>query len=45
VTGTQFTNNVMEKGFYAPYYWSVEGNTVVWTNNRDYVTGALIAGP
>lgn len=44
VTGTQFTNNIMEKGNYSPFYWSVDG-TVTWTNNRDYVTGALIAGP
>lgn len=41
MSGNQVTNNVMERGFYG--YSSINGNTPVWSNNTDYVTGAVIA--
>jgi hypothetical protein len=43
ISGVSFTNNVLEKGRW--YYASVEGNTVTWTNNIDYHTGAQIRRP
>jgi hypothetical protein len=43
ISGVQFTNNIMQRGYAG--YASIENNTVVWTNNRDYITGALIPNP
>ena len=43
ITGVKFANNVMQRGVGG--YASIEGNTVAWANNRDYVTGNLIPAP
>lgn len=43
ISGVQFTNNVIQSGWAG--YSSVVRNSVVWVNNRDYITGALIPAP
>jgi hypothetical protein len=40
VSGTQIIDNLMQRGAYG--YLVHENNTVVWTNNRDLISGNLI---
>lgn len=44
ITNVQFTNNIMQLNFYRRY-GSIQNNTVVWTGNTDYITGASIPLP
>jgi pectate lyase len=43
ISNVRFVDNVMERGAYG--YAVIAGNTVVWTNNKDFTTGNLIPSP
>jgi hypothetical protein len=40
ISGTKWTNNEVQRGAYG--YWTIQGNTVVRTGNKDAFTGANI---